>query len=180
MNNPNTPIIGEIIYTHAQITTAIKQMGCTISADISSPEAIVAVTVLKGAKPLADALLNEINVPLARGTISAQSYTGQSSTNNVTVGKYLGEPFTNKTILLIDDIYDTGLTLHALSNYFISNGASEIKTCVLLNKEVPRKQEIDIHYQGFKTPNKFLIGFGLDYDGKYRDLPYISALPLID
>jgi hypoxanthine phosphoribosyltransferase len=171
-NNPNL----EILIPTDQLQARIREMGAEITRDYAGrrPELIC---VLKGAMLFMSDLMRAIDLNLTIDFIAVSSYgRGTSTTGEVRIIKDLDEPLEGRDIILVEDILDTGLTLNYLVNNFRSRGASSIKIVTLLNKPDRRKVEVIPDYVGFTIPDKFVVGYGLDYAERYRNLPYIGVV----
>jgi hypoxanthine phosphoribosyltransferase len=171
-NNPNL----EILITTDQLQKRIREMGAEITSDYASrrPELIC---VLKGAMPFMSDLMRAIDLNLSIDFIAVSSYgKGKNSTGEVKIIKDLDEPLEGRDIILVEDILDTGLTLNYLVSNFRSRGASSISIATLLNKPDRRRVVVTPDYCGFTIPDKFVVGYGLDYGERYRNLPYIGVV----
>ncbi|MGE0129859.1 MAG: hypoxanthine phosphoribosyltransferase [Blastocatellales bacterium] len=171
-NNPNL----EILITAGQLQKRIIEMGAEITRDYAGrrPELIC---VLKGATLFMSDLMRAIDLNLSIDFIAVSSYgKGKNSTGEVRIVKDLDEPLEGRDIILVEDILDTGLTLSYLVNNFRSRGATSIRIVTLLNKPERRKVEVIPDYCGFNIPDKFVVGYGLDYAERYRNLPYIGVV----
>ena len=134
--------------------------------------------LLKGSVVFLSDLVKEINIPVIIDFMSVSSYGSETvSSGDVKILKDTDLDLRGKHVLIVEDIIDTGLTLEHVIKYFKdSKGVKTLKTCTLLSKPERRKVNIDIDYIGFDVPDKFVIGYGLDYDQKYRNLPYIAVV----
>ncbi|HEX2490370.1 MAG TPA: hypoxanthine phosphoribosyltransferase, partial [Blastocatellia bacterium] len=171
-NNPNL----EILITADQLQSRIREMGAEISRDYAGrrPELIC---VLKGAMLFMSDLMRVIDLNLSIDFIAVSSYgKGRNSTGEVKFVKDLDEPLEGRDIILVEDILDTGLTLNYLVNNFRSRGATSIRIATLLNKPDRRRVVVTPDYCGFTIPDKFVVGYGLDYAERYRNLPYIGVV----
>src|SRR5262245_16031951 len=171
-NNPNL----EILITAGQLQSRIREMGAEITRDYAGrrPELIC---VLKGAMLFMSDLMRAIDLNLSIDFIAVSSYDkGKSSTGEVKIVKDLDEPLEGRDIILVEDILDTGLTLNYLVNNFRSRGATSTRIATLLNKPDRRRVVVTPDYCGFTIPDKFVVGYGLDYAERYRNLPYIGAV----
>lgn len=171
-NDPNL----EILITADQLQTRIREMGAAITHDYAGrrPELIC---VLKGAMLFMGDLMRAIDLNLSIDFIAVSSYgKGTNSTGEVRIVKDLDEPLEGRDIILVEDILDTGLTLSYLVNNFRSRGATSIRIATLLNKPERRRVEVHADYVGFTIPDKFVVGYGLDYAERYRNLPYIGVV----
>jgi hypoxanthine phosphoribosyltransferase len=171
-NNPNL----EVLITTDQLQTRIGEMGAEITRDYAGrrPELIC---VLKGAMLFMSDLMRAIDLNLSIDFIAVSSYgKGMTTTGEVRIVKDLDEPLEGRDIILVEDILDTGLTLSYLVRSFRSRGATSIRIATLLNKPERRKVEVNPDYCGFNIPDKFVVGYGLDYAERYRNLPYIGVV----
>jgi len=141
-------------------------------------EELYCVGLLKGSVVFLSDLVKEINSPVIIDFMSVSSYGSETvSSGDVKILKDTDLDLRGKHVLIVEDIIDTGLTLEHVIRYFKeSKGVKTLKTCTLLSKPERRKVNIDIDYVGFDVPDKFVIGYGLDYDQKYRNLPYIAVV----
>jgi hypoxanthine phosphoribosyltransferase len=162
------------LFSAWSIRSRVKKLGKQISKDYDE-KGVIVVPVLEGGAMFAMDLIRELTIPITVQSTRASSYKGgTTSTGKVDVEGTLNVK--DKNVLLVDDIYDTGLTFQTIIKKLKDLGANEIKTCVLLNKEVPRESSIEPDYYCFKIQDQFVIGYGLDYQGYYRNLPYIGIL----
>jgi len=166
----------EILIAEEDIKNRVKELGRAISADYADRE-ILAIGILKGAWIFMADLVREIGVPVACDFIGVSSY-GDSATSSerVRLISDIKLPVIGKDVLLIDDIIDTGFSIKFVREYIESRNPASIKLCVLLDKPGRRKADISIDYRGFTIPDRFVVGYGLDYAEKYRNLPYITAV----
>ncbi len=167
----------EVLYSEEQIQTRIKDLGEQITADYAGKD-LVLVSVLKGSCVFLADLMRVIDLKLAIDFMSVSSYKdGTKSTGDVEILKDLSNSIRGKDVLVVEDIIDTGLTLSRLLDILGSRGASSIKLSSFLDKPEPRiKTELKIDYTGFVVPNKFVVGYGLDAAGRYRNLPFIAIV----
>lgn len=172
-NNDNL----EILFSEEQITNRVKELGQRIAKDCAG-EDLVLVGVLKGSCVFMADLMRNIDLPMTIDFMSVSSYKdGTVSTGDVEILKDLSNPIRDKVVIIVEDIVDTGLTLTRLLEILNSRGAKSIKLASFLDKPEPRiKKELKIDYTGFICPNKFVIGYGLDAAGRYRNLPYVAVV----
>jgi hypoxanthine phosphoribosyltransferase len=171
-NNPQI----EVMITAEDIQQKIKELGAAISRDYAGrkPELIC---VLKGAMVFMSDLIRAIDLELSIDFIAVSSYGKDTrSTGEVRIIKDLDEPLGGRDIILVEDILDTGLTLSYLINSFHARGATSVKIVTLLNKPERRKAQVDADYVGFTIPDKFVVGYGLDFAERYRNLPFIGVV----
>jgi hypoxanthine phosphoribosyltransferase len=171
--NPNL----EVLYTEDQISKRIAELGKQITAEYQGRD-LVLVGVLKGSCVFLADLMRVIDLQMTIDFMSVSSYKdGTVSTGDVEILKDLSNPIRGKDVIVVEDIVDTGLTLSRLLEILSSRGASSIKLATFLDKPDPRiKTELKIDYTGFVVPNKFLVGYGLDAAGRYRNLPFIAVV----
>ncbi|MFN0086541.1 MAG: hypoxanthine phosphoribosyltransferase [Blastocatellia bacterium] len=159
-----------------KLQARIREMGEEITRDYAGrrPELIC---VLKGAVTFMSDLMRAIDLNLSIDFIAVSSYgKGKNSTGEVKIIKDLDGPLEGRDIILVEDILDTGLTLNYLLNNFRARGATSIKIAALLNKPERRKVAVQADYVGFEIPDKFVVGYGLDYAERFRNLPYIGVV----
>ena len=171
--NPNL----EVLYSVDGIHARIKDLGRQITRDYAGKD-LVLVGVLKGSCIFLADLMREIDLQLTIDFMSVSSYKNElKSTGDVEILKDLSNPIRDKHILVVEDIVDTGLTLSRLLEILGTRGASSIKLASFLDKPEPRiKKDLVIDYTGFVVPNKFVVGYGLDAAGRYRNLPFIAIV----
>src|SRR5262249_4306913 len=167
----------ETLYSREQIHDRISELGEQITRDYAGKD-LVLVSVLKGSCVFLADLMRVIDLKLTIDFMSISSYKDQMrSTGDVEILKDLSNPIREKDVLVVEDIIDTGLTLSRLLEILGSRGASSIKLATFLDKPEPRiKKELSIDYTGFVVPNKFVVGYGLDAAGRYRNLPFIAVV----
>ncbi|MBX3300350.1 MAG: hypoxanthine phosphoribosyltransferase [Acidobacteria bacterium] len=167
----------EILFSKQTIQEKVAEMGRMITADYAGKE-LVLVGVLKGSCVFMADLMREIDLPLTIDFMSVSSYKdGTTSSGDVEIIKDLSNPIRDKHVLIVEDIVDTGLTLTRLEEILGSRGAASIRLATFLDKPEPRiKKELEVHYTGFQIPNKFVVGYGLDAAGRYRNLPFIAVV----
>lgn len=168
--------IQEILYSEEQLKERIKELGKKISEDYEGKN-LMLIGVLKGSVPFMADLMKEITVPCIMDFMAVSSYGNSTSTSGVVrILKDLDFEIEGKDVLLIEDIIDSGITLRYLVDYLKGRGASSIEIACLLNKSERRRVEINAKYMGFEVPDFFLVGYGLDYAERYRNLPFIGIL----
>lgn len=171
--NPNL----EVLYSETQIRDRILELGEQISGDYEGKD-LVLVGVLKGSCVFMADLMRVIDQKLTIDFMAVSSYKdGTTSSGDVEILKDLSNPIRDKDVIVVEDIVDTGLTLTRLLEILESRGARSIKLASFLDKPEPRiKKELNIDYTGFVVPNRFVVGYGLDAAGRYRNLPYIAVV----
>ena len=167
----------EVLFSEQQIAQRVAELGAEIAREYAGKE-LVLVGVLKGSCIFLADLMRAIDLPLSIDFMSVSSYKdGTKSTGDVEILKDLSNPIRGKHVLVVEDIIDTGLTLSRLLEILGSRGAASIKLASFLDKPEPRiKTELSIDYTGSVVPNKFVVGYGLDAAGRYRNLPFIAIV----
>ena len=164
----------KILYSEQQILSRIKELAEQINKDYKGEELCV-VCVLKGSAPFCIDLIKRINIPLTLDFIRVSTYEGNSSTGKVNHLDITLPPLNGKNVLIVEDIVDTGFTADFLiKSIKLRNNVKSIKLISLLNKTIARKIDVPVDYMGFEIDDKFVVGYGLDYDQLYRNLPYIG------
>ncbi len=169
--------IDKILITNAAIAQRIQELGRQISADYAGEGDLLLVGVLKGCAMFMMDLAREIDLPLAIDFIAVASY-GQSTESSgvVRMIKDLEADLAGRHVLIVEDIIDSGLTLAYLHTHLLQRSPASLRICSLLNKPDRRTADVQIDYLGFDIPNEFVVGYGLDYAERYRNLPYIGVL----
>ncbi len=167
----------EIMYSAEEIRARVAELGVQITKEYAGKD-LVMVGVLKGSCIFLADLIRHIDLRLKIDFMAVSSYKdGTVSTGDVEILKDLTNPIRGKNVIICEDIVDTGLTLFRLMEILGSRGASSLKIATLLDKPDPRiKTELKIDYCGFQIPNKFVVGYGLDAAGRYRNLPFIAVV----
>ena len=165
-----------ILISEEEINKRIEALGEQITKDYEGKE-IHLVCILKGAAFFMCELAKKIKVPVTIDFMSVSSYgSGMESSGVVKIVKDLDEPLEGKNVIVIEDIIDSGRTLNYIMELMQNRKPSSLSLCTLLNKPDRRVTEVDVDYIGFDIPDKFIVGYGLDYDQKYRNLPYIGLV----
>ncbi len=168
----------ELVLSSTEIHDRIQELGKEIANDYQGKDLVV-IGVLKGAFVFMADLVRAIPIPLSTDFIQVSSYgSGSSSSGEITLVASPAQAIREHHILLVEDIVDTGLTMHWLKQHFEKEGAASVRICSLIDKSERREHSITIDYPGFPISEGFLIGYGLDYDEKYRNLPAIYHLNL--
>lgn len=167
----------EILFTREQLSARIKEIAAQISEDYRG-KAPVVIGILRGSFIFMADLVRELDIPdMTLDFMSASSYgSGTVSSGLVDIKLDTSEPITGRDVLLVEDILDTGNTLSKLVAELKKRNPASIKLCVLLDKPDRRTQPIQADYVGFQIPDAFVVGCGLDFDQRYRQLPYIGVL----
>ncbi len=167
--------IERILITEKEISDRVKELGKAISRDYSGKDPVL-VAVLRGAIVFLCDLLKEISIPMSLDFLSISSYSGQVQTGVVRILKDLDQNIEDKYVILIEDIIDTGLTLNYILRTLKARKPADVRVCALLDKKVRRIVDIPIDYRGFEIPDEFVVGYGMDYEQGYRNLPFIAVL----
>ena len=166
----------QVLYSEEQLRQRVKQLAEEITRDFEGEE-LLTVGILRGAVMFYADLVREIDRPLHMNFMSLSSYGTASSSSGVVRIQYdLEEDISGKNVLVVEDIVDSGLTLQYLTKTLKSRNPKSLKTCCLFDKTDRRKVEFTADYTGFVVPDVFIVGYGLDYAEKYRNLKYIGEL----
>lgn len=168
--------IEKVLYSADDIKKRIKELAAEIEKDYAGKE-IIMVCLLKGAAPFMADLAREINLVVQYDFMSVSSYGNASSTSgNVKITKDLSSDILGKHVIVVEDIVDTGLTLDYILRILGERQPESLRLCALLDKTECRRIDVGIDYKGFEVPDEFIVGYGLDYAQKYRNLPYVGVL----
>lgn len=167
--------IKEILFTREEIQKKVQELGKIISNDYKGKKLIM-VGILKGAVPFMADLMREIDLDLEYDFMDVSSYSGTTSVGEVRILKDISTHIEGKDVLFVEDIIDTGLTLSYLTDLFKSRAANSVAITTLLSKPKRRKIDIYVKYIGYEIEDKFVVGYGMDYNEKFRSLPYIGVL----
>ena len=166
---------GKPLFTREEIQRKIQELGSRISTEYAEKDLLV-VGVLKGALFFMSDLLRSLRISVRMDFIHCTSSASKGS-SPVTMLADMKEDIRGKDVLLVEDIMDSGVTIDYLKKMLLDRGPASLKVCVLLDKPDRRKVQIEADYAGFRIPNKYVVGYGLDYKDRYRNLPYIAVLP---
>lgn len=168
--------IKKILISEREIQSRCEELGAIISRDYAGKK-LVLVGLLKGSVPFISDLCKRITVPLQMEFMDVSSYHGgTASTGQIKVNKDLDADIAGHDVLIVEDIIDTGLTLHTVIRMLKLKGANSVKVVTLLDKPEGRLVELQADYIGFTIPKEFVVGYGLDYQQYYRNLPYVGVL----
>ncbi len=166
-------VTGKPFLTVEQIQSRVRELAENISADYEGSDILV-VGILKGAVIFFSDLTRQIRTPIEMDFLVASSYIKDRTTGEVKIHADLRESISGKHVILIEDIVDTGITLNYIKNMLLKRNPASLKICALLDKKSCRKIELPLDYIGFEIPDEFVVGYGLDFDNKFRNLPYIA------
>ncbi len=164
-----------MLLAEADIRERVESIGRRITEDYAGRQ-LCLVGVLKGSFVFLADLVRAIDLPLTVDFVGISSYAGASSRGALAVTSDLARPIEGLDVLLVEDIVDTGLTARYLLDDFAARRPRSLKVCALLVKPSRARVRVPVHYQGFEIPDRFAVGYGLDYDGRFRNLPYVGAL----
>ncbi|MCO6452587.1 MAG: hypoxanthine phosphoribosyltransferase [Caldilineales bacterium] len=168
--------IAEILITEEQLQTRARELGADISAAYAD-RAPLLIAVLKGSVMFMADLMRELQVPHAIDFLATSSYgAATESTGVVRILKDLDDPIEGRDVLIVEDIIDSGNTLDYLRTLLLARNPASLRIVTLLSKPARREVDVPVDWVGFEIPDKFVIGYGLDYDERYRNLPYIGVL----
>ena len=168
--------VERILIDEETLQKRVREMGRQITEDYRGKDLII-IAILKGAVVFTSDLIKEIKLPLAMDFMAVSSYgVSTKSSGVVRILKDLDEEIEGRDVLIVEDIVDTGLTLHYLVENLRSRGPRSLKICCCLDKPTRRTAPVKVDYVGFDIPDEFVIGYGLDYAERYRNLPYIGIL----
>lgn len=166
--------VKEILYTQEEITQKCKELGKQITHDYRGKDVIL-IGLLKGSVPFLAELSKYIELDVTFDYMDVSSYEGVES-RTITIKKDIDQDVSGKELLLVEDILDTGKTLSTVKAMFEERGAASVEIVTMLDKKEGRTYPIEAKYVGYEIPNAFVIGFGLDFNEKYRNLPYVGIL----
>jgi hypoxanthine phosphoribosyltransferase len=171
--------IGNVLLSADQLAERVRQLGAEITHDYADGDLVV-LGVLKGAAMFITDLAREIELPLELEFMALSSYGAATKSSGVVrIMKDLDAPIEGRDVLVAEDMVDTGLTLSYLLANLRERNPRSLNVCALLVKPEAHKVEIDVKYAGFEIPNEFIVGYGLDYNERFRGLPYIATLSLL-
>ena len=169
--------IKNVLVSEEQLKAKVAELGAQISKDYKDKN-LVLVSILKGSVVFMADLMRAISIPCNIDFMVVSSYGGSNTTTSglVKIIKDLDGDLSGKDVLIVEDILDTGVTLSNLVPMLKMRNPSSVKICTILDKPSRRKADIAPDYEGFQVPDEFVVGYGLDYDEKYRNLPYVGVL----
>ena len=168
--------IGEVLVAEDELARRIAELGAEVSRDYAGKDLIL-LGILKGAVLFLSDLLRHIEIPAEVDFMAVSSYgSATKSSGVVQILKDLEEPIQGRDVLIVEDIVDTGLTLRYLLGILEDRGPRSIEVCTLLSKPAARVVDVPVRYAGFEIPNAFVVGYGMDYQQRYRGLPYVAVL----
>ena len=168
----------EVLFTNEQIQNRVAELGQLIARDYRGKNPHL-ICILKGASMFHADLIRAIDIPLSVDYIAVASYGASTkTTGEVQLLKDLDKSIIGRHVLIVEDIVDTGLTLNYLKQLLENRDPASVRVCTFLSKPARRVVDVDVDYLGFEIPDEFVVGYGLDYDERYRNLPFIGVLHL--
>ena len=169
--------IKTVLVSEEELKAKVAELGARISKDYAGTN-LVLVSILKGSVVFMADLMRAVTIPCSIDFMVVSSYGGSNTTTSglVKIIKDLDGDLSGKDVLIVEDILDTGVTLSNLVPMLKMRNPSSVKICTILDKPSRRKADIAPDYEGFQVPDEFVVGYGLDYDEKYRNLPYVGVL----
>ena len=172
----NDPAIGETLVSSEDLRRRVAELGAEISRDYADRDLFM-VGVLKGAVLFLADLMRNLTIPCEVDFMAVSSYGSETDSSGVVrILKDLDAPIEGRDVLIVEDIIDSGLTLHYLMKNLRARNPGSLEVCSLLTKPERRRVDLPIRYVGFEIPNRFAIGYGLDFAERYRNLPYVAVL----
>jgi hypoxanthine phosphoribosyltransferase len=170
--------IERVLFTEDQLQAKVKELAAQISADHAAEDSILVVGLLKGAFLAVADVARNLTVPNKVDFMVASSYGGKATTSSGTVRlkKDLDIDPAGKSIVIVEDLIDTGNTLQWVKNYLYTKGVKSVKICCIFDKKCRREAAVEIDYAGFECPDEFVVGYGMDFDEEYRTLPFVGVL----
>jgi hypoxanthine phosphoribosyltransferase len=172
------PFIDQVLITDEEIEQRVNMLGETITNDYRDSDRLLLLGLLRGSVMFITDLMRKIHRPMTMDFMSISSYAGSESSGFVRIDSDHKTNIHDWDVILVDDIVDTGYTIFTVRKLLLDRKPRSLKVCALLDKEEKHKVEIPIDYVGFKIPDHFVVGYGLDIDEKGRNLPYIASVDL--
>lgn len=170
------PRIDRVLIGSVDLRRRVTELGREVSSEYSPEDRPILVSILKGGVVFLADLIRSMTVPHEIDFMAVSSYTGQNTTGVVKINMDLQASITDRHVLIVEDIVDTGLTLSHLRELLSARRPKSLRVCALLNKVDARRKDVRIDHVGFDIPDEFVIGYGLDYNEQYRNLPFIGVL----
>jgi hypoxanthine phosphoribosyltransferase len=175
-SSPMHADVEEILLSEEQLQQRVAELGARLAADYAGRTPVL-VSVLKGSIIFLADLIRSTPIPLSLDLMEVSSYgSGTETSGQVRILKDLSSSIEGRDVVVVEDIIDTGLTLNYLLRYLGERHPASIRICCLLDKPARRLADIEIAYRGFTIPDRFVVGYGLDYDERYRNLPFVGVL----
>ena len=176
MKGDDSPLIGDVLVAEDDLRRRVTELAAEISTDYPDEPPLL-VAILKGAVPFLADLIREMSIDCELDFMAVSSYGSSTDSSGVVrILKDLDASIADRDVLIVEDIIDSGLTLHYLLKNLKARGPKSVEVCALLTKPERRRVDLPIRYVGFEIPNRFAIGYGLDHNQRFRNLPYVAAL----
>jgi hypoxanthine phosphoribosyltransferase len=163
------------LFSTEEIQTRVASLGREIARDYKGKD-LLAIGVLNGAFVFFSDLIRCVELPAAIDFIAACSYRGNETSGQVEIHSDLREPVQGRDVLIVEDIIDTGITIDYIVNLIRNKNPKSIQVCALLDKKARRRVEVPLDYVGFEVPDVFVVGYGMDYENRFRHMPYIAEM----
>ena len=171
-------MIGEVLIAEDELQARVAELAAKVNRDYADKDLLL-VAILKGAVPFLADLMRRLEIPCELDFMAVSSYGSQTDSSGVVrILKDLDASIAGRDVLIVEDIIDSGLTLHYLLRNLRAREPASLEVCALLTKPERRRVDLPIRYVGFEIPNRFAIGYGLDYDERFRNLTHVAALRL--
>ena len=164
-----------VLISEEALQKRISELAQKLDEDYSGKELVI-ICILKGSLYFTVDLTKKMKTPIILDTIHAHSYVGTETSGSIKIQDDISTNITGKDVLIVEDIIDTGLTLNKIRDHILAKSPHSLKIAVLANKPDRRTVHVPVDYVGFDIPNKFIVGYGFDYDEKYRNLPYVGYI----
>ena len=169
-------LIGEVLVSEEDLRRRVTELAADVSSDYEGRPPLL-VAILKGAVPFLADLMRELTIPCELDFMAVSSYGSSTDSSGVVrILKDLDSSISDRDVLIVEDIIDSGLTLHYLIRTLQARGPKSLEVCALLTKPERRRVDLPVKYVGFEIPNRFAIGYGLDHGERFRNLSYVAAL----
>tara|TARA_B100000519_G_scaffold25955_1_gene18247 strand:- start:50 stop:649 length:600 start_codon:yes stop_codon:yes gene_type:complete len=165
----------KVLISEEQLQQGISEMASAINARLDN-QPLTVICVMTGSIIVVADLIRQLTMPVKLGSVHASSYRGATNRGNLNLDTSMLPNLQDANVLIVDDIFDTGHTLHAVTQHMNSLGVASLHTAVLLYKHGRQELALDVDFIGFEIPDEFVVGYGLDYQGIYRNLPYIGVM----
>ena len=170
------PDLERVLFSESDIRARVHEMGAAITRDYAGKDLVV-ISILRGAAIFMAELVRQIDLPLEMDFMAVSSYGKEAESSGIVrIQKDLSTDIMGRDVLIAEDVIDTGLTLRYLIKNLQSRKPASLSIAALLRKDIPEQADLPCHYLGFACPDEFVVGYGLDYAEKYRNLPYVGAL----
>jgi hypoxanthine phosphoribosyltransferase len=173
-------VLGEVIYTQDEIEARAREVAARINADYAG-KSVVFIGILRGAVMWMSQLLKDIDLDAEIDFMDVSSYGASTKSSGIVrIEKDLSQSIEDKHVIIVEDIVDSGVTLNYLKDYLLAMCPKSLRICALLDKPEGRRAEIDTDYIGFTVGDRFIVGYGLDVNQKFRQLPYITSVDVVE